>query len=87
MNDMVEILAIITGVGGLLATAFGFASNQGKQIAKLDRLECDLTHIADLYRSLDEKLDNRLDNIDRRLSRLEGKTFADSHKPCEGWID
>jgi len=86
MNDaLLEGIAVVSGIGGIMAACFNFASNQGKQTAKLDRLDKDLNLIADMYRGLHDKLDGRLDNIDRRLSRLEGRD--ETTRKCEGWLE
>jgi hypothetical protein len=88
MDTILEVIAVVSGIGGIMAAGFNFAANQGKQIAKLDRVDKDLNLIADMYRGLHDKLDGRLDLIDQRLSRLEGKYQSiDNYKPCEGWID
>jgi hypothetical protein len=84
-NAFLEGIAVVSGIGGIAAACFNFASNQGEQTAKLDRLDKDLKLIADVYRGLHDKLDGRLDNIDRRLSRLEGRD--ETTRKCEGWLE
>jgi hypothetical protein len=83
-NDaLIGWITIASGLVGIVAAGFSFAANQGKQAHTLERLDKELEEITSMYRTLHDKLDSRLDNIDRRLSRLEGTKYI----PYEGFPD